>query len=69
MKTASDQHAVVGPFCPLDPFAPLSAAAVRGLQEAEGHRPCFQTDLRLICQTARCRWRAGCRHLVAEWLR
>ena len=59
----------VGPFCPLDPFLPLSAPAVRLLQEAEGQKPCFQTDLRLLCQKEVCRWRDGCRQWVAASLR
>jgi hypothetical protein len=40
---------------------------VREIQRALGQEPCYQTDLRYHCNKE-CEW-AGCKKLVAAWLR
>jgi hypothetical protein len=42
--------------------------AIRGLQQGQGHEPCFRTFQLLSC-TTECPWRSLCRKPVAEWRR
>mgnify|MGYP000167995356 CR=1 FL=1 len=42
---------------------------IREVQNACRHRPCFQSDKRMLCEEAECEWTQECRKLIAVWNR
>lgn len=47
----------------------LKIELIQSIQSATHHRPCFRSNLRLICHENDCIWRSECRKLIAEWCR
>lgn len=40
---------------------------IRAIQNAAGHRPCFQPGINMNCEEMECQWRAECRKLISAW--
>lgn len=40
---------------------------VREIQKISHHRPCFQSDNRMVCKEKECQWRSECQKLIASW--
>ncbi len=47
----------------------LNFELVREIQNVCRHRPCFQTENRMLCEDQDCKWRPECRKLIAVWTR
>ena len=40
---------------------------IREIQKVCRHRPCFQSNRRMICEEVDCEWASKCRKLIAVW--
>jgi hypothetical protein len=47
----------------------LEIELIRAVQNITQHRPCFQSEIRMLCGGVGCEWRAECRKLIAVWCR
>ncbi len=47
----------------------LKIELIQAIQNISRHRPCFQSETRMLCGGVGCEWRAECRRLIAVWCR
>jgi hypothetical protein len=47
----------------------LEIELIRAVQNITQHRPCFRSEIRMLCGGVGCEWRAECRKLIAAWCR
>ena len=47
----------------------LEIELIRAVQNITQHRPCFRSEIRMLCGGVGCEWRAECRKLIAVWCR
>lgn len=41
--------------------------AVRAIQKATRHSPCFRSGRKQLCKDADCKWKIECRKLISAW--
>lgn len=47
----------------------LEIELIKAIQNISQHRPCFRSEIRMLCGGVGCEWRAECRRLIAVWCR
>ena len=47
----------------------LEIELIQAIQAISQHRPCFRSEIRMLCEGVDCEWRTECRKLIAIWCR